>query len=874
MKRNGMLISGAASAASVCLIIWAAARTAAWKEMPFWAFAAALAVTVGGCLFSFLGERLQTCGEKILFPLLCAGAFVTAAAGAVLSGEAGFSKPVWLFGAYEVSDLLGLYLVLKASRNFFDRPAAFATAFFWILWPARGIRLPLALLLCLVSRFTVRHEKKAAAAFWGLSALAVLAELALTGTSQKIGGLNGPCQGIWCLGLLTGALVGGIFLFASGKRHSLFIRAGLPLLCIPGILITGLRKGIGGAALLPLILLCGYGCSRVQLLLCHQRQEMKSSLRKAWARAETFWYFRKYPALKEVMADVPAKRLFRQKKEGGKGITFRLLLTVSGNDTEKTERLLQSLLAQTDPHWTLYAAISSETGEELKSRCLEYAARDPRIRMISMPESASVWEGRNACLAGFEEDYGVFLRSRGILHPQALYCLGEAAKTKGADLIYTDQGSFVLSMKKGLFTNYKPDYSPDTLRSYDYMGDLTAFSRTLWEKTGPLSPDMKQTQDYAYRLMLAVHGEKITHIPRVLYYEEFLETPKESDKEQNPAGAADLRFADSGETGRMIQAVSAQLKELGLKARVEAGMAKGTLHVRYEYPGTPLVSVLIPNKDHSGDLERCVRSILEKTRYENYEVIIVENNSTEPETFACYERLSGRPNIRVVTWNGPFNYSAINNFGAGAARGEYLLFLNNDTEVISENWMEEMLMFACRKEVGCVGAMLYYPDDTVQHGGVIFGIDGVAAHFHRHYQRGETGYQKRMAVAQNLSCVTAACMMVPKKVFEQLQGLDEEFAVAFNDIDFCMRVQQAGYLTVFTPYASLYHYESKSRGQEDTPGKQARFQREIRLFQKRWKEQMDQGDPYYNPNLKELLGTFSQSPAEKNQEPDIRRWKP
>ena len=254
--------------------------------------------------------------------------------------------------------------------------------------------------------------------------------------------------------------------------------------------------------------------------------------------------------------------------------------------------------------------------------------------------------------------------------------------------------------------------------------------------------------------------------------------------------------------------------------------------------------------DYVDTLRACISSILEKTTYKNFEIVIVENNSKEAETFLYYDELRNDPHIRIVTWNGKFNYSAINNFGIKeAATGEYILLLNNDIEVITPDWIQEMLMFAQRSDVGAVGAMLYYPDDTIQHAGVILGIGGVAGHAHKNLLRGDYGYMSRATIAQNLSAVTAACMMVPRDVWEKVHGLDEAFEVAFNDVDLCMRIREAGYLIVWTPYAELYHYESKSRGYEDTPEKQKRFEGEAHRFQGRWKKELEEGDPYYNPNL-------------------------
>lgn len=278
-------------------------------------------------------------------------------------------------------------------------------------------------------------------------------------------------------------------------------------------------------------------------------------------------------------------------------------------------------------------------------------------------------------------------------------------------------------------------------------------------------------------------------------------------------------------------------------------MVPSMYRLKYEIKGEPLISTLIPNKDHVSDLRKCIVSIQEKTSYPNYEIIVIENNSEEEKTFQYYQLLEKRRNIRVDRWNGKFNYSAINNFGYTFAKGEYILLLNNDTEVISADWLQEMLMYAQRGDVGAVGAKLYYPDNTVQHGGVVLGVGGVAAHLHCNRQKEDPGYMGRLIYAQDLTAVTAACMMLPRKVWEETGGLDESFEVAFNDVDLCMRIRQKGYLIVFTPYAELYHYESKSRKADDTPEKRARFVGEVERFQARWAKELEAGDPYYNPNF-------------------------
>ena len=310
------------------------------------------------------------------------------------------------------------------------------------------------------------------------------------------------------------------------------------------------------------------------------------------------------------------------------------------------------------------------------------------------------------------------------------------------------------------------------------------------------------------------------------------------------------------EAGR--KAVEEHYKRMGIPARVEMTERPGWYRSRLEIQGNPLISVIIPNKDHTEDLELCLSSMAKRTSYENYEVLVVENNSEEKETFAYYEKLHERyPRVRVLTWGKEFNYSSINNFAAEQAKGEYLLFLNNDVEILTPDWMEEMLGICQQKEVSIVGAKLYYPDDTIQHAGVVLGLGGIAGHVMCRASREDAGYFGRMVSVQEISAVTAACMLVDACDFRAVGGFDESFRVAFNDIDLCMKIRDMGRKIVFTPYAELYHYESKSRGLEDTPEKQYRFEKEITRFREKWEDQLKKGDPYYSPNLSVTEGDCS-----------------
>lgn len=309
------------------------------------------------------------------------------------------------------------------------------------------------------------------------------------------------------------------------------------------------------------------------------------------------------------------------------------------------------------------------------------------------------------------------------------------------------------------------------------------------------------------------------------------------------------------EAGR--KAVEEHYKRCHIPARVEHGQFYGMYKTVYEWEEKPLISIIIPNKDHIEDLKVCMDSIDEKSTYRNYEFVIVENNSTEESTFRFYDEISKRENVNVLYYEGDFNFSRINNFGEKAAKGDYLLLLNNDTELINPDGLWEMLGLCMREDVGIVGARLYYKDDTIQHAGVVLGFGGIAGHAFIESSRYENGYFSRIICAQDYTAVTAACMMTKRSVYDAVGGLSEDFKVAFNDIDFCMKVRELGKLVVYNPAVELYHYESKSRGLEDTPEKVERFNSEVARFIEKWNKQLTAGDPYYNPNLTLDKANFS-----------------
>lgn len=407
--------------------------------------------------------------------------------------------------------------------------------------------------------------------------------------------------------------------------------------------------------------------------------------------------------------------------------------------------------------------------------------------------------------------------------------LSEESFAQNNEFVYGD------SMINGI-PCHKPEYNPDYLTGFNYIGTSWAVKKDLYLKFAGECPSYAY---WNYRCVLFFTGNagRVSRIPRIMFREKYGEKKRSWEWE--------------------LIALKDDLYERQIQAEAEKGRAYGTFRLRYSLKNEPFLSIIIPNMNHREDLKRCLDSIKRKTTYQNYEIIIVENNSTESDIFAYYEELKEWDKITVITWEGEFNYSAINNYGVSHAKGEYYLLLNNDVEVITPGWLEEMLMYGQRNDVGAVGAMLYYPNDTVQHAGVILGIGGVAGHSQKHFAKGDTGYYNRLCVPQDLTAVTAACVLVRASVYREVQGLDEEYKVAFNDVDFCMKIRKAGYRIVFTPFAELYHYESISRGDEDTPEKVQRFGNEVVRFQTKWSTELSMGDPYYNPNLSLEKDDFS-----------------
>ena len=510
------------------------------------------------------------------------------------------------------------------------------------------------------------------------------------------------------------------------------------------------------------------------------------------------------------------------------------------------KELLESVRRQSYENWQLCLADGSPD-DKVKEFIEKHYGREKRIVYRKLEENGGISVNTNEAVALAAGEYLMLCDHDDTLEPDALYEIVKAINDTGADVLYTDEDKVSMDGRHYFDPNFKPDFNLFRLRENNYICHIFVVKKSLTDETGLLRSEFDGAQDFDFILRCCEKAQKITHIPKVLYH-------WRCHMDSTAADPSSKAYAY--EAGR--KAVREHYQRLGIDAKVEMTERPGWYRSHVKVQGNPLISVIIPNKDHTDDLELCLFSMTRKSTYRNYEILIVENNSEKEETFEYYRKLPDRyPKARVLTWEKEFNYSAINNFAAKEAKGEYLLFLNNDVEILTPDWMEEMLQNCQQENVAAVGAKLYYPDDTIQHAGVVLGLGGIAGHIMCRASKEDPGYFGRMISVQEISAVTAACMMVKKSDFDAVGGLDETFQVAFNDIDLCMKFRAAGKKIIFTPYAELYHYESKSRGLEDTPEKQFRFDKEVKRFQEKWAQQLEMGDPYYSPNLSVTDGDCS-----------------
>ena len=518
---------------------------------------------------------------------------------------------------------------------------------------------------------------------------------------------------------------------------------------------------------------------------------------------------------------------------------FSVVVPLYRTPREYLEAMIRSVLEQTYGKWKLYLSDGSGEDSPLTDLLQEYARKDGRIRVIVNEEALRIAENTNRALEQADGEYIVFMDHDDLLAPDALYeCVRALNQHRDGDMIYTDEDKVSMDGKHYYQPHFKPDFNLDLLRSANYICHLCVVRRSLAERVGPLDGNYEGSQDYDFILRCVEQTDHIIHIPKILYHWRI--------HPDSVAGNPESK-SYAYEAGR--RAILDHYSRVGIRADVEF-MSPGYYRSVYELEEEPLVSIIIANKDHRKDLERCLQSIWKEADYDRYEILIVENNSREEETWKYYEQLeAAHPEVRILYWDGVFNYSAIQNFAVQKARGEYLLLLNNDTWMVPGSSLRQMVAYCTRPDVAVVGAKLLYPDDTIQHAGVIVGLGGVAGHAFLGLSAVDPGYFCRITCAQDYSAVTAACMLVKGSVYREVGGMDPELQVAFNDTDFCLRIGEKGYRIVYLPAAVWYHDESKTRGVEDTEEKLERFRQEVEYFQRRWKLFLEGGDPYYNPNL-------------------------
>ena len=524
-------------------------------------------------------------------------------------------------------------------------------------------------------------------------------------------------------------------------------------------------------------------------------------------------------------------------------IKFSILTPLYNTPEKFLTELLDCVQAQTYQNWELCLADGSDSEHVYVGEiCKRYAEKDPRIKYQVLEHNEGISGNTNECLKMATGEYIALLDHDDILHPAVLFEYAKVINEKNADYIYCDEITFEGdSIDHMIVLHFKPDFAIDNLRGNNYICHFSAFSRHLLDETGVFRSQYDGSQDHDMILRLTGKAKLVYHVPKALYY-----------WRSHKASVAQDINAKTYAVDAAKRAVHDHIMDVyGMDVKVESTRAFPTIfRIRYPLLERPLISIVIPNKDHMEDLSRCVESIVNKSTYENYEIVIVENNSETKEIFDYYKALEHNPKIRIVKYEGEFNYAKINNFGVSFTNGKYVLLLNNDMKVITRDWMEELLMYAQRPDVAAVGGKLYYADNTIQHAGIVIGLGAHRAAGHTHYKddKMHLGYMGRLCYAQDVTAVTGACLLVSRAQYDEVGGLDEEFRVAFNDVDFCLKLRHAGYLNVFTPFAELYHYESKTRGMEEGE-KQKRFQQEVDMFRRKWKADLDAGDPYFNPNF-------------------------
>jgi len=534
------------------------------------------------------------------------------------------------------------------------------------------------------------------------------------------------------------------------------------------------------------------------------------------------------------------KELNRQRKEQFVyEPLFSIVVPLYKTPLPYLEDLIWSIQAQTYEKWKLYLSDGSGKESSLKEVLRNYARKEKRIHIIENDCRLNISDNTNRALEQVDGGYVVFVDHDDTLAPDALYeCVKVLNREPDVEVIYTDSDKLSENGKRYSEPCFKPDFNMELLRCQNYICHLTVIQKRFLDKVGYLNSNYSGVQDYDHILRCVEQTNRIVHIPKILYHWRMCPGSVAVDTDNKPY------------TYELFQKILREhYDRMGIQAEVKA-VFPGVVRTVYQLPYEPLVSVIIANKDHREDLMRCVESLEQESEYKNLEILIVENNSVSEEIVTYYDQVQRQyDNVRVLRYEKEFNYADIQNYAAVRAKGDHLLLLNNDTWLERPESIREMLGYCMRDDVGIVGAKLLYPDDTIQHAGVIVGLGGVADHAFVGMDREDPGYCCRAICAQEYSAVTAACLMVKKTVFMEVGGMDTELKIAFNDVDFCLRVKEAGYKIIYNPFSIWYHDESKTRGAEDTPEKIERFRGEIEYFQRRWANFLYWGDPAYNPNL-------------------------
>lgn len=529
-------------------------------------------------------------------------------------------------------------------------------------------------------------------------------------------------------------------------------------------------------------------------------------------------------------------------------LLFSIVMPVYNTPIEFLNKAINSVKSQSYLNWELCIADDNSSNPQVEKCLLEHAESDSRIKLVFRKQNGHISAASNTSLEIARGDFIALLDHDDELTPDALEIVAASIKSNpAAKIIYSDEDKI---SESGILFNphFKSDWNPVLFESINYICHLVVIEAGLIRKVGGFRTGYEGAQDYDLLLRCVSEvrsNTEILHIPKILYHWRALDgsTALSVNQKSYAHGAGEAALAD-------------YVKRNQIDGVVTAGPVETSYRIKRNLSYEPKVSIIIPTKDMVDLLRLCIQSIEEKTSYSNYEIVVVDNGSTKAETHNYFSEISLKHNVRVIEYSHPFNFSALNNFAVSKCDAEIIALVNNDIEVISSEWLYEMVSFACMEDVGCVGAKLYYGNETIQHGGVIIGVGGVAGHSHKHYEEHDHGYMFRLVLPQNLSGVTAACMVVRKSVYIEVGGFEEDLQVAFNDVDFCLKVRDAGYKNVWTPFAKLYHHESLSRGYEDTPEKKSRFSSEVIFMKNKWGDKL-KSDPFYSPHLNSEVEDFS-----------------